>query len=84
MFNSKAFCVILLLTTLGLGASLYFQVQEMMEYDLLTKLDKQYLSGTFSGGGTAAEPVKDDEAAKEDADATKKEAADTAKNDDKK
>jgi hypothetical protein len=74
MFNSKAFCVIVVLSTLVLGASLYFQTQEMMEYGLLTKLDKQYLSGTFTGGGGAAEPepAKEEEDAKKDADAAKK------------
>jgi len=83
MFNSKAFCVIVVLSTLVLGAAVYFQVQEMMEYKLLTKLDKQYLSGTFSGGGDAAEPaVKKDEAAEKDETAEKDEAA--AKKDDKK
>ena len=72
MFNSKFFCVIVVLSTLVLGASLYFQAQEMMEYGLLTKLDKQYLSGTFTGGGDAAEPAKEEDVANKDADAAKK------------
>ncbi len=78
MFDSKVFCVIIFLTALALGAAVYFQTMEMMEYKLLTKLDKQYLSGTFTGGGAAesAEAPKDDTA--------KKEATDTAKKDDKK
>ena len=66
MFNSKVFCVIVVLSTLVLGASLYFQTQEMMEYGLLTKLDKQYLSGTFTGDGGTVEPAaKEDEPAED-------------------
>ncbi|MBU8901685.1 MAG: hypothetical protein KOO69_03000 [Victivallales bacterium] len=77
MFNSKAFCIVIVLTTIALVVAIYLQVQEMMEYDLLSKLDKQYLSGTFSGDGDAAEPVADAESKKDDT-------ADTAKKDDKK
>lgn len=81
MFDSKVFCVIIFLTALALGAAVYFQTMEMMEYKLLTKLDKQYLSGTFTGDG-ATESAKDAEAPKDDT--AKKEATDTAKKDDKK
>lgn len=69
MFNSKLFCVIVVLTTLAFGAALYFQVEEMIKYDLLTKLDKQYLSGTFTGGvakTVPAETQKDDTVKKDD------------------
>ena len=78
MFDSKVFFVIIFLTALALGAAVYFQTMEMMEYKLLAKLDKQYLSGTFTGGGAAEtkEAPKDDKA--------KKEAAGKAKKDDKK
>lgn len=80
MFNSKVFCVIIVLTTIALGAAVYLQVQEMMEYNLLVKLDKQYLSGTFTGDGDTS---TDDEPAA-DADGKKEDTADTAKKDDKK
>ena len=80
MFNSKVFCIIVVLTAIALGAAVYLQVQEMMEYNLLAKLDKQYLSGTFTGAGdTAAEPAEpatDEDSKKDDT------AADTAKKDD--
>ena len=81
MFNSKAFFVIVVLTTIALGAAVYLQVQEMIEYDLLAKLDKQYLSGTFTGDGAVepAEPDKTDDTAKDDTTT-----GDTAKTDDKK
>ncbi len=78
MFNSKVFCIVIVLTAIALGAAIYLQVQEMMEYDLLTKIDKQYLSGTFSGAGDAAEPAAADTESKKD------DTADTAKKDDKK
>jgi hypothetical protein len=77
LFNSKFFFVIVFLTTLALGAALYFQVEEMMKYNLLKKLDKKYLSSTFTGGGAT------ETAPAEDADAEKKESTDTAKTDDK-
>jgi len=68
MFNSKAFCVIIFLTAVALGTAIYFQVMEMMEYKLLAKLDKQYLSGTFTGSGETVEPAaKDDTVKKETA-----------------
>ena len=73
MFNSKVFCIVIVLTAIALGAAVYLQVQEMMEYDLLAKLDKQYLSGTFT-----TEPVAVDTESKKD------DTADTAKKDDKK
>ena len=76
MFNSKAFCVIIFLTAAVLGAALYFQVMEMMEYRLLAKLDKQYLGGTFTGSADTAKPAP---AADAPADkAAKKETAATA------
>lgn len=78
MFNSKAFCVILFLTAAVLGAAIYFQTMEMMEYKLLAKLDQQYLGGTFTG----AKPAADAAPAKKD-DATKKETAPAEKNDKK-
>ena len=81
MFNSKAFCVIIALTAVTLGVALYFQTMEMMEYKLLAKLDKQYLGGTFTGGGDTAKPAADTDSAKKD-DTAKKETA--AKKDDKK
>jgi hypothetical protein len=69
MFNSKAFCVIIFLTAAALGTTIYFQTMEMMDYKLLAKLDKQYLSGTFTGGKPAE---KNSTAAKEDNTAKKK------------
>ena len=80
MFNSKAFCIIIVLTTAALGTTIYFQTMEMMEYKLLAKLDKQYLSGTFTGGKPAE---KDSTAAKEDDTAKKEVAGDAKKNDEK-
>ena len=71
MFNSKVFCIIVVLTAIALGAAVYLQVQEMMEYNLLAKLDKQYLSGTFTGSADDADSKKDD-------------TTDTSKKDDKK
>lgn len=82
MFNSKAFCVILFLTAAVLGAAIYFQAMEMMEYKLLAKLDKQYLGGTFTGSGGTTKPTADAAPAKTDDKA--KEAAAPAKKDDKK
>ena len=79
MFNSKIFFVIVFLTALVLGAVLYLQVDEMMQYKLLTKLDKQYLSGTFTGGAAAA-PAEEDTAKKDDE--SEEKADDTAKKDD--
>ena len=74
MFNSKFFLVIVLLTSIVLGAAVYLQVQEMMKYDLLEKLKTEYLSGIL--GDDSAEPAEEDE--------SKKDSADTAKKDDKK
>jgi len=94
LFNSKFFCIIVVLTTAALGAAVYFQVQALIEYKLLDKLKTEYLSAIF-GDGTAA-PVKDaettDKEATEtdkentakDADTAKKETTDAAKKDDKK
>ena len=80
MFNSKAFCVIIALTAITLGAALYFQTMEMMEYKLLAKLDKQYLGGTFTGGDTTKPAADTDSAKKDDTDKEKTD----AKKDDKK
>ena len=91
MFNSKAFFVIIVLTALALGAAVYLQVQEMVEYDLLTKLKKQYLGddAVESSENTAVEPeeegnanAKDTTTAKKDASANAKDTT-TAKEDDK-
>ena len=82
MFNSKVFCIVIVLTAIALGAAVYLQVQEMMGYDLLTKLDKQYLSGTFSGTGDTTEPAATEPAA--DTESKKDDPADTPKKDDKK
>jgi hypothetical protein len=46
VFNSKAFFIIVFLTTIILGAVLFFQFQEMHIYDLLDKLKKQYFPET--------------------------------------
>ena len=48
MFNSKAFFIIVFLTTIILGAVLFFQFQEMQIYGLLDKLKKQYFPETSS------------------------------------
>ena len=73
MFDSKVFFVIIFLTALILGAAVYFQTMEMKEYKLLTKLDKQYLSGTFTGGAAeTTEAPKADKAKKEEKKEAKK------------
>ena len=83
MFNSKAFCVIIFLTAAALGTTVYFQTMEMLDYKLLVKLDRKYLSGMFSGGsGDSVKPAAKDDTAKPAAkDDTAKPAAkdDTAK-----
>jgi hypothetical protein len=56
VFNSKFFCIIISLTTLALVAAVYLQVDEMLQYNLLTALQERY----FPSSG-AAEPAKDAE-----------------------
>jgi len=72
LFNSKVFCIIIALTAIVLGAAIYLQVQEMMQYDLLAKLDKKYLSGTFTGTSATEAPAADAEKKDDSADTTKK------------
>ncbi len=79
MFNNKIFCIIIVLTAIALGATLYFQVEEMNKYDLLDKLKTEYLSGIL--GDDSAAPAESTDEAKEDApaDETKNEVAEDDK-----
>lgn len=54
MFNSKAFCVITVLTVLALGGAVGLQVLEMQDYQLTDKLYNKYLADMFGGGDSAA------------------------------
>lgn len=54
MFNSKYFLIVAVLTFLMIGAGIFFQFQEMQEYNLLETLQERF----FSGSNTAeAAPV---------------------------
>lgn len=74
MFNSKVFCIIIVLTALALGAALFLQVQEMLQYNLLSTLQERY----FPSSGAAAGPAKAEPA--KDADKDKAETAPKAEN----
>ena len=50
MFNSKAFCVITLITVLALGGAVGLQVLEMQDYKLTDKLYNKYIAGLIGGG----------------------------------
>lgn len=56
MFNSRAFCIIVLLTAVVLGAAVYLQVAELQEYKLLTKLYNKYF--VSASAGNEAAPAK--------------------------
>ncbi len=60
MFNSKSFCVIVVLSAIILGAVVYLQVQEMVQYDLLTKLKNEYFFSSKSSDTVVAPANKDD------------------------
>ena len=49
MFNSKAFCVITLLTVIALGGAVGLQVMEMQQYNLVDKLYNKYIAGMIGG-----------------------------------
>ncbi|MDD5599082.1 MAG: hypothetical protein PHV82_14140 [Victivallaceae bacterium] len=42
MFTSKTFCVIIILTVFALGAAVFLQVHEMLQYDLVNTLQERY------------------------------------------
>jgi len=49
VFNSKTFCVIIVLTVLALGAAVFLQVHEMLQYDLVNSLQERYFPSSPKG-----------------------------------
>ncbi len=58
MFNSKFFSVIVILTVIILGVTVYLQMREMGEYKLLNKLKNKYFAA--APAAVSDQPVKDD------------------------
>ncbi len=61
MFKSGFFCIIVVLTSIILGAAVYLQLEEMKQYNLLTKLYNEYIGSAFANDDAAA-PAKDKKA----------------------